>query len=187
MGLSSSKDSNTIQRTKTIVKPILLTLLSMTAYVYVYSQDISELDRRNGFKSIRLGSHIDSIKGAEFKKDFIERKEFPAKLYQTEHPEYKSIGEVPIKKVELYTYSSLIYEIHIYLQKDPRVMQGLEKAFGPSVHSMRMNAYYWKGENLSLIYEGEGKQIHLTYRSAPVIRMMYTDKSKKTEDIAQDF
>jgi hypothetical protein len=52
---------------------------------------------------------------------------------------------------------------------------------------MRMNAYYWKGENLSLIYEGEGKQIHLTYRSASVIRMMYTDKSKKTEDIAQDF
>jgi hypothetical protein len=155
--------------------------------ITVFGQDVSELDRRNGFKSILLGSPIDSVKNAEYKKDIIERKEFAAKVYETDHPDYKTIGEVPVKKVQLNTYNGLIYEIHVYLHKDPRVMQGLEKAFGAATHSMRMNAYYWKSEKLSLIYEGEGKQIHLTYRSAPIIRMMYADKNKKVDDVSQDF
>ena len=169
------------------MKVTYLFLFILISSLQVCGQDISELDRRNGFKSIQLGSPIDSIKGAEFKKDIIERKEFAAKIYETGHPDYKSIGEVPVKKVQINTYNGLIYEIHVYLQKDPRVMQGLEKAFGAATHSMRMNAYYWKSEKLSLIYEGEGKQIHLTYRSAPMIRMMYADKNKKVEDVSQDF
>jgi hypothetical protein len=153
----------------------------------VNAQEVSELDRRNGFKSIQLGTAIDSVKGAAFKKDFIERKEFPAKVYETEFAEYMTVGEVPVKKLQLYTYNGLIYEIHVYLPKDARVMPGLEKTFGPSTHSMRMNAYYWKSEKLSLIFEGDGKQIHLTYRSAPMIRMMYDDKNKKSEEVASDF
>lgn len=164
----------------------LLFLLLHSAGI-IYSQDVSELDRRNGFKSIQLGSSIDSVKSPEFKKDIIERKEFPAKVYETNHADYQFIGEVPVKRVQLHTYEGLIYEIHVYIQKDPRVMQGLEKAFGPATHSLRMDAYYWKSENLSLIFKGEGKQIHLTYRSAPMIRKMYSDKNKKVDNVAQDF
>lgn len=169
-----------------MVKRYLTALLCLLAG-YLYAQDVAELDRRNGFKSIQLGSPIDSVKSVEFKKDIVERKEFAAKVYETEYPDYLTIGEVPVKKLLLHTYKGLIYEIHVYVHKDHRVMQGLEKAFGPATHSLRMDAYYWKSEKLSLIFKGEGKQIHLTYRSAPMIRQMYADKNQKVTDVSQDF
>jgi hypothetical protein len=40
---------------------------------------------------------------------------------------------------------------------------------------------------LSLIFKGHNKHLALTYRSVPVIKIMYKDKGKKVEDIAEDF
>lgn len=151
------------------------------------AQNVSELDRRNGFKSIKLGSPIDSVKDAVFKKDIVELKSFPAKIYETKHSDYKSIGEVAVKKVELKTYKDLVYEINVFLPKDPRVMQGLEKLYGVATYSVRMHAYYWKAETLSLTFKGDGKKIHLTYKSALIIKMMHEDKSKKVDQVAEEF
>jgi hypothetical protein len=151
------------------------------------AQNTSELDRRNGFKDIKLGSPIDSVKDAVLKKDIIELKMFPAKIYETRHTDYKSIGEVAVQKLQLKTYKGLIYEINVYLPKDPRVMQGLEKSYGAATYSVRMHAYYWKAENLSLVFKGDGKKIHLTYKSAPMLKMMHEDKSKKVEQVAEEF
>lgn len=152
-----------------------------------YTQNISELDKRNGFKTIKLGSPIDSVKGAEFKKDIIEHKQFPLQVFETKHADYRSVGEVAVKKVELKTYKGFIYEINVAMAKDPRVMQGLEKTYGAAAYSVRLHAYYWKGETLSLVLKGEGNLIHLTYKSAPVLKMMHEDKGKKVEEIASDF
>ncbi len=151
------------------------------------AQNTSELDRRNGFKDIKLGSPIDSVKDAVPKKDILELKVFPAKIYETKHIDYKSIGEVVVKKVELKTYKDHIYEINVLLPKDPRIMQGLEKSYGAATFSVRLHAYYWKAENLSLVFKGDGKQIHLTYKSAPMLKMMHEDKSKKVEQVADEF
>ena len=153
----------------------------------LWAQNTSELDRRNGFKDIKLGSPIDSVKGAEFKKDIMEQNIFPVKIYETKHPDYKSIGEVVVKKIELKVYKGLIYEINVFLSKDQRVMQGLEKSYGEATFSVRMHAYYWKAENLSLIFKGDSKKIHLTYRSAPMLKMMNEDKNKKVEEVAEEF
>jgi hypothetical protein len=166
-----------------ICATIALTLIATC----LSAQDVSELDRRNGFKSIKLGSLIDSVKEAVFKKDIIELEAYPAKLYETKHADYTSIGEVEVKKVQLKTYKGLIYEIHVYLPKDARVMQGLEKSYGAATYSMRLHAYYWNGESLSLVFKGEGKHIHLTYKSAPIIKMMHEDKNKKVEQVAEEF
>jgi hypothetical protein len=151
------------------------------------AQDVTELDRRNGFKNIKLGSPIDSVKEAVFKKDIVELKTFPAKLYETRHADYKTIGEVEVKKVELKTYKNLIYEINVFLRKDPRVMQGLEKSYGAASYSVRLHAYYWNAETLSLTFKGDKKQIHLTYKSAPIIKMMHEDKAKKVDQVAEEF
>jgi len=151
------------------------------------AQNLTELDRRNGFKSIKLGNPIDSVKEAVFKKDIVELKTFPAKIYESKHLDYKSIGEVQVKKLEIKTYRDLIYEINVSLPKDPRVMQGLEKSYGAATYSVRMHAYYWKGEALSLTFKGDGKKIQLTYKSAPVIKMMHDDKSKKVDQVAEEF
>lgn len=151
------------------------------------AQDLAELERRNGFKEIKLGLPIDSIKAAAFKKDIIERKEFPAKVYETEHPDYMTIGDVPVKKIELKTYQGLIYEIDVITPKDPKVMRGLEKSYGKATYSIRTESYYWKGTTLSLVYKGHRKDIRLTYRSGPVISKMYQDKGKQIEEVAEDF
>lgn len=165
----------------------LFLLFSLVASIVLHGQDAAELERRNGFKEIKLGSPIDSVKGATFKKDLIERKEFETKLYETEDPQYMSIGGVEVRKIELKVYKGLIYEIHVVTAKDQRVMPALEKSFGKATYSIQVKSYYWKAESLSLVFKGLSKEINLTYRSAPVIRMMYEDKGKKIETISEDF
>ncbi|HRE68285.1 MAG TPA: hypothetical protein PLM56_12715 [Cyclobacteriaceae bacterium] len=165
---------------------ILPILFLMIVHV-VYSQDINELERRNGFKEIKLGMLIDSVKGAEFKKDLIERKEFPAKQYETKSADYMTIGDVPVKLISLKTYKGLIYEIDVITGHDPKVMRGLEKSYGKATYSLRTESYYWKAQTLTLVYKGHRKEVKLTYRSVPVIRMMYVDKGKQIEEVADDF
>lgn len=164
-----------------------LSLMLFTITSTLLAQDVNELERRNGFKEIKLGISIDSVKGATFKKDIIERKEFQAKLYETEYPEYMIIGDVEVKRISIKTYKGLIYEMDVITVKDPKVMRGLEKSYGKATYSIRTESYYWKGQTLNLIYKGHRKDIKLTYRSSPVIRMMYEDKGKKVEEVAVDF
>jgi len=169
------------------VKSTIISLLLILINSSLWAQNTAELDRRNGFRNIKLGNPIDSVKEAVFKKDIMEQKMYPAKIYETRHTDYKSIGEVAVKKIELKTYKDLIYQINIVLPKDPRVMQGLEKSYGEATYSVRLHAYYWKAENLSLIFKGDGKQIHLSYKSAPMLKMMNEDKSKKVDQVAEQF
>jgi hypothetical protein len=169
------------------VKSITISFLLLFISTCLLAQSTSELDRRNGFKDIKLGSPIDSVKAVVFKKDIAELKMFPAKIYETKHTDYTSIGEVAVKKIQLKTYKGLIYEINVYLPKDARVMQGLEKSYGAATFSVRMHAYYWKAENLSLVFKGDGKKIHLTYKSAPMLKMMHEDKNKKVVQVADEF
>jgi hypothetical protein len=165
---------------------LTLSLLVITFHV-VWSQDIQELERRNGFKDIKLGNLVDSVKGATPDRDIIERKEFPAKIYRVDHPDYKKIGDVPIKEIELKTYRGYIYQIIVITAKDAKVMQALEKAFGKATYTVRTESWYWKADNISLTYKGHHKHISLTYKSGPVIKMMYDDKGKQVEAVAEDF
>lgn len=169
------------------MKSFIISFLLIVINTGLWAQNTSELDRRNGFKDIKLGSPIDSVKDAVLKKEIMEQKMFPAKIYETKHPDYKTIGEVAVKKIELKTYKGLIYEINVFLPKDQRVMQGLEKSYGEATFSVRLHAYYWKAENLSLVFKGDGKKIQLTYKSAPMLKMMHEDKSKKVDEVAEEF
>ncbi|MBS1682479.1 MAG: hypothetical protein JST48_12270 [Bacteroidetes bacterium] len=154
----------------------------------VHAQDNEELARRNGFKDIKLGSPVDSVKGAEFEKEFIELKEFEAKLYSVHNPEYEKIGEADVKSVELKIYKGLIYEIIVITPRDPRIMRGLEKSYGHAKYSIRTETYSWRAKDkIGLIYKGNRKEIKLVYRSYPMVKTMYADKKKKIEAIADDF
>ncbi len=165
---------------------LILTLAILFIGHLLFAQ--SELAKRNGFKDIKLGTLVDSVKGAVFKKDIVAHKEFPAKIYEVEHPEYAKVGSVPVKRIELKTYKGLIYEIIVHTDKDPQIMRGLEKSYGKATYSIRMETYYWTApDTLSLIFKGHNKHLALTYRSVPVIKLMYVDKGKKIEEIAEDF
>jgi hypothetical protein len=166
-------------------------LMLFTALLFSWAtcaQDLAELDRRNGFKDLKLGALIDSIKGATFKKDIKEKNEFPAKLYQVDNDEYKSIGDVKVKKVEVKTYKDQVYEIVVITNKDTRLMKGMEKSFGKPTYILVTDTYNWKTDNLSLTFKDHSKnELRLTYRCYPLLKMMLTDKGKKIEDIAADF
>lgn len=167
---------------------ILLISFLVLASGILQAQDIAELDRRNGFKDLKLGTSIDSIKGAEFKKEVKEKNEFPAKLYEIENPEYKHIGEVKVKAVEVKTYKGMVYEIVVITHKDTRLMKGMTKSFGQPKYILTTDTYNWLGETLSLTFKDHSRnEIKLTYRSFALIKEMYADKGKKIDDIADDF
>jgi hypothetical protein len=172
------------------MKSLTLTLSFLViAVMPVFAQkDTTELDRRNGFKDIKLGMVIDSLDGIKFKKEFKERDEFPAKLYSFDHPAYKKIGEVDIKDIELKAYKSLLYEINIVVDKDPRLMKALESVYGKSAYDIKNQIYFWKTDNLLLRFKAHGKNhLELMYHSFIITKMMKTDKEKKVDDIANDF
>jgi hypothetical protein len=148
----------------------------------------TELDRRNGFKDIKLASPVDSIKGAIFKKDFKENGHHPAKLYTIENSDYQTIGEVKVNHIEVKAYKGLIYEISVITDKDQRLMKGMEGALGKPVYNVRDESYNWGGKNVGLKFRSHSKkQLELLYGSNIVHKMMKEDKEKKIKDISQDF
>jgi len=154
----------------------------------LYAQELSELERRNGFKDIKLGMPIDSVAGASFKKDGKEKNEFPVKIYAVEHPDLERIGEVKVRRVELKTYRDAVYEIRVVTDKDVRLMKGMTKAFGEPKYILVTDTYNWLAPTLSLTFKDFSKnEILLTYRYYPLLRQMQIDKGKKIEDIATDF
>jgi hypothetical protein len=147
----------------------------------------TEIDRRNGFKDIKMASHIDSVKGAVFKKD-IKEKNHPAKLYEIENPDYQSIGEVKVESIEVKTFKGLIYQISVITEKDSRLMKGMESALGKPTYNLREDSYNWVGENVALKFRSHKKnQLELLYGSFVVYRLMQEDKAKKIKDISGDF
>ncbi|CAN5265226.1 hypothetical protein BH09BAC3_BH09BAC3_23230 [soil metagenome] len=166
----------------------LISSLFVIATISSFGQNLAELTRRNGFKDLKLGSHVDSVKVASFKKDTKEKNEFPVKLYAVENDEYKSIGEVKVKKVEVKTYKDVVYEISVVTNKDSRLMKGLEKSFGKPGYIIPTDTYNWKTDSLSLTFKDFSKnELLLTYRYYPVLKQMRIDKGKKIDDIANDF
>lgn len=163
-------------------------LLILFAFSNSYGQDLSELERRHGFKDIKLGMVIDSVKGYKLKKEFKERDVFPAKLYEVEHPNYETIGEVKVKEIELKTYKDLIYEINVITEKDARLMKALESLYGKSDYDMKNETYFWKTDSLILKFKSEGKnKLQMLYVSYAIHKTMKEDKDKKVDDIANDF
>lgn len=151
-------------------------------------QDLSELDKRNGFKNIKLGSSIDSLAGFKLQKEFMERNEYPAKLFTIENSDYEKIGEVKVHKVELKTYKDLIYEIRVITAKDPRLMKALESLYGRADYDIKNDTYFWKTDTLVLKFKSEGKnRLELLYVSYGLHKTMKEDKNKKVDDIADDF
>jgi hypothetical protein len=150
--------------------------------------DTLEIDRRYGFKDIRLEMPVDSVPGLKFRKDILEKDQFQAKLYQVVHTKYATIGEVKVTKLEVKAYQGSIYEILVTTVKDTRLMKALESIYGKADFHVYNSTYNWKGKRCRLTFSPEGKKsLKLTYVSWPVIRKMYEDKGRKVEEIAQDF
>jgi hypothetical protein len=163
-------------------------LIMMLTTVVCFSQNLSELEKRNGFKDIKLGMIADSLRGIKFKKDFKERDEFQAKLYTVEHPDFAAIGEVKVDEIEVKAYKDLIYEISVVTKKDTRMMKALESLYGKADYDMKTEVYFWRTDNMILKFKSHGRNhLELTYTSYGIHKMMKADKNQKVDDIADDF
>jgi hypothetical protein len=123
------------------------------------------------------------------KKEFKEKDNvYPSKLYDVDHPDYATVGEIKVNKIELKAYRNLIYEIHVTTEKDPRLMRAMENVYGPATYDAKNNNYFWKSESMILTYESKSKkELQLEYRSYLVPKMMVEDRLKKIDNIADDF
>ncbi|SHG61000.1 hypothetical protein SAMN04488109_1065 [Chryseolinea serpens] len=151
-------------------------------------QDTLELDKRNGFKDIHLNAPIDSVTGSKLIKEFKEKDEFPARLYEVINPLYEKIGEVNVEKIELKTYKDMVYEIRVLADKDPRLMKALESLYGKADYDIKNETYFWKSDKMILKFHAAGKhKLEMLYISYGLHKMMKADKDKKVDDIANDF
>lgn len=167
---------------------IALLLFVVASSITGYGQNLAQLEKRNGFKDIKLGATVDSLKGVKLKKEFMEKNEFPAKLYTVDHPDYAKIGEVDINSIEVKTYKDLIYEIIVITDKDLRMMKAMESLYGKSDYDLKRETYFWKTENIVLKFRSHSKnRLELLYIYLPVLKKMKEDKNQKVDDIANDF
>ena len=166
----------------------IISLFSICLMNICLGQDISELEKRNGFKTIKLGMIADSIKGVKLKKEFKEKDEFPAKLYTVEDPALVSIGEVKVDKIEVKAYKDLVYEISVVTDKDTRLMKALESLYGKADYDIKNEFYFWRTDNMILKFKSHGRaHLELLYTSYTIHKMMKADKNQKVDDIANDF
>ena len=155
---------------------------------FCLAQNISELEKRNGFKTIKLQMIADSIKGAKLKKEFKEKDEFPAKLYSVEDSTLTSIGEVKVSKIEVKAYKDIVYEISVVTEKDTRLMKALESIYGKADYDLKNEFYFWRTDNMILKFKSHGRaHLELLYISYNIHKMMKADKNQKVDDIANDF
>ncbi len=166
----------------------LTAALFLLSYFTCAQDGLTELDKRNGFKQIKMGMPVDSVPGSRLKKTFTEKGNHPAELYEVVHPDYQFIGEVKILKLELKAYRGMVYEIRVLTEKDPRLMKALESNLGPPAYDVRNKRYTWNGKNLSLSFRPAGKNdLELLYVSYVIHNLMKEDKKQKVQDIADDF
>lgn len=148
----------------------------------------AELDRRNGFKDIKLNSQVSAYDGLELKKS-VNDKTFPeAELYMPKKGFYETIGGKKIHSLTVKTYKGDIFEIKVIVSKDADLYKGLKKNFGDPKFDLRKDEYYWATEKLRLSYASLSKsKIVMTYWSYPVHQKLKDNKKKEIEAIADDF
>ena len=165
---------------------ILITIFFIGFSFSSISQSSDELDKRNGFKDIKLLTDISSYTGLEYWKDDKSKPDHA--IYRSKIGCYEKIGDVEVYKITVYTYRDLIFEIEVITAKDETLFRSFEKAYGKINSSLAASYSYWDGKNVRLNYETVGsKKIKLTYRSKQIKQMIALDKKKAVDSLSTEF
>ena len=166
-----------------------LSVVSVFLFILnIKAQSPEKLDEKNGFQDIILMSDVTSNKKLEYDKDVNHPKAGKVALYTPVKGEYKTIGDIKIKDLEVKAYKNRIFEIRVLTEQDPNLYRGLQKLFGKPVYSIRDNHYTWGGESVSLSYRAYNKRtLELVYYAYQLEDLLKQDKKEKIESIADDF
>ncbi len=166
---------------KLTLLPLLLLIISLN----LHAQN-TELDKRNGFKNIKLLTKASEYTELKFDKN---QEEENKAIYVRTAGSIETIGDIPIKELNVYTYKDLIYRIEVSTGKNTQLFKGLEKAYGKSKFAVVTNVYVWKGEKVALTFGSEkgGKRIVMNYTAPEIKNIIKQDKEQKIKDLSNDF
>ncbi|MDX1627493.1 MAG: hypothetical protein R3345_02270 [Fulvivirga sp.] len=164
-------------------------ILLMAVPIGLFAQSVEELEKRNGFKDIKLISSPHSYEGLELKKEGVDDETFPnTRIYEAKKGHYERIGKIKIHDLEVYAYKDSIYKIVVVTEKDPKLYQGMKKLFGEPEYAYGSDRYYWMTDKLRLSYGSHGRnKIEMTYFSYLMVEKRKQEKEEVIEDIADDF
>lgn len=167
------------------MKYFYLTFLLLSTTLVCQAQNV-ELDKRNGFKNIKLLTKATDYEELKFDK---EQDEENKAVYVRKTGEFQTIGEIQIKELNVYTYNDIIYRIEVATGKNTQLFKGLEKAYGKSKFAVVANVYVWQGNHVKLTFASEkgGKRIVMNYSSPKIKEIIKKDKEQKIEDLSNDF
>jgi hypothetical protein len=165
---------------------ILITFLFLGISVASFSQFSTELDKRNGFKDIKILTDVTSYPGIEYWKDDKSKPDHT--IYRAKNGNYKNIGNVEIYKLTVYAYRNQVFKIEVITANNEKLFRSLEKAYGKLNSSLAASYSYWDGEKVRLNYETLGsKKIKLTYLSKQIKQMIALDKKKAIDTLSSEF
>ena len=165
---------------------ILITLFFIGLSISSYGQSGAELDKRNGFKDIKLLTDISLYPGLEYWKEDKSKPDHA--IYRSKKGSYEEIGKIEVSGITVYTYRDLIFKIEVIAAKDEKLFRSLEKAYGKINSSLAQSYSYWDGEKVRLNYETLGKKkIKLTYLSKQIKHMIALDKKKAVDSLSTEF
>jgi len=154
----------------------------------LYGQDRDELERRHGFKDIKLGSEINAYKGLIMVGDKVEEGVPGAKTYTSKPGHYTNIGGIEITGLSVNVYRNQIYSISVTVLKKPELLKALKKAFGKPLQILGSTSYEWKTESLVMVYRSHSnEEVELFYNSYTMREKMKKDREKEIQEIADDF
>lgn len=163
---------------------ILLLLLSSTSSAF---SQAAESEGIYGFKSLKLDSRIDSVKGAKFLKEF-DKDGVRSKLFEVQNEELMTLGELKVDKIFVRTFKEIVYEIYVEMDKDVRIMKALEKLYGAAGYDGLNQTYFWKMEKFNIRFKSQSKKrIEIIYHSYAYQQMVRDEKNKKVKSLSDDF
>lgn len=163
----------------------LFTLFILVGSISIQAQN-PELDKRNGFKNIKLLSKATDYSELKFDKHQSEENKA---IYVRKSGSLQAIGDIQIKKLNVYTYNDIIYRIEVATGKNTQLFKGLEKAYGKSKFAVVSNVYVWQGEKVKLTFASQkgGKRIVMNYTSPKIKEIIKQAEEQKIKDLSDDF
>ncbi|MEI6816542.1 MAG: hypothetical protein WCL14_08020 [Bacteroidota bacterium] len=157
-------------------KKTILTLLISCLSLFVLAQASSKLDENNGFKDYKFG---DKLKG------YLKMKKFSDSYFVNDQNVLRipakdlSIGDIPVKYVDLYFIDSLLSKIEVFLpvQYNNDLLTACKNVFGTpdSMHyksdtsgkkedipDMIVSETYWHGAEIKLSFSDLSKKFYTT-------------------------
>ncbi|MDG4945107.1 hypothetical protein NMK71_01655 [Weeksellaceae bacterium KMM 9713] len=136
-------------------------ILFLVLGVITFAQSVKDLDAKNGFRHIKLGSHISEFKGVLEESDFLSERA-NVKTYNYIGGDIKELFGVKINSVSLYFYKNELFfiylgfedpfELHHYmdLKKNISNSYGNKTFYARNSNGSVVNGAIWQGEKVRM-------------------------------------